>query len=132
MPQRSLRETVLAAAALCLAATAAPAAEDIAQHDLAGAWHGEAVFLLPDGVTHQQHSWAIPAENLKSHDGRQFTYNATGPFLGVVGLEGELWLTEIGDDTIFVLRLVDADTLAFIGLEGDGHPAVGRGELKRE
>ena len=46
--------------------------------------------------------------------------------------EAELWLVEAGDTTTFVLRLGDADTLAFVAMEGGAHPVVGRGALKRE
>ena len=104
--------------------------------------------MLPDGATAQTHvftfenlgggfykgthSWAIPAENLKSHDGKEFTYTAAEPFLGVVDLEGVLWLVENGDTTSFRLHLVDPRTIDFIGMEGGEHPVVGRGSLTRE
>ena len=57
---------------------------------------------------------------------------ASGRF-GRAGLaEAELWLVEARDTTTFVLRLGDADTLAFVAMEGGAHPVVGRGALKRE
>lgn len=135
-------------AALCFGAGAVLADENIAQHDLSGTWRGEATFLLPEGSTDQihafifkslgngfyagEHSWDIPAKNLKSHDGKQSTFTATEPFLALVVSDGTLWLVERGDTTNFHLRLVAPDRIEFVGMEGGEHPVVGRGSLTRK
>jgi hypothetical protein len=126
----------------------AHAAEAVEVDSLLGAWSGDAVFLLPLGKTEQkhrfvfteaadgfvrgEHSWSIPAKNLHSHDGRGPTYEATEPFLGVIGQDGAVWLVEPGDVTLFRLTRVDADRIELIGLEGGPNALVGRGELTRE
>jgi hypothetical protein len=135
-------------AATILAPVGAGAQDAITAERLAGEWQGEARFLLPNGVTDQEHIfsfervsdefvlghhfWRIPAHNLKSHDGKKFTYEATEPFLGVIDTDGLIWLTENGDTTMFRLRLVGENRIEFVGLEGGAHPVVGRGMLTRK
>lgn len=87
---------------------------------------------LGNGFYAGEHSWDIPAKNLKSHDGKQSTFTATEPFLDVVASDGTLWLVEQGDTTNFHLRLVARDRIEFVGMEGGEHPVVGRGSLTRE
>ena len=116
--------------------------------DLRGIWIGKADFMLDDGVTRQlhrfefthqdgvflkgHHSWSIPDENLKSHDGEQDAYEATEKLLGVIGNDGTIHVVEHGDTTHFEMRLLNPYTIDFIATEGGEHPLVGHGVLVRE
>lgn len=144
---RILARTLAVAGAVAIGAAAA-VAQPADGADLTGRWSGEALFRLPDGEVLQthlfvfeagserfltgEHMWDIPDRSMTSHDGREHTYTAAEPFLGVIDGAGEIWLVEHGDHTIFRLRLVDPDTLEFIALEGGGNPLVGIGTLVRE
>ncbi|MEM7024032.1 MAG: hypothetical protein AAF637_15790 [Pseudomonadota bacterium] len=116
--------------------------------DLVGSWTGKAEFMLPEGLTEQdhrfvfseqqgaflkgEHSWSIPSENLKSHDGREAVYESTEPMLGVIGHDGTIVVVEHGDHTQFRMRLINRYTLDFVAAEGGDHPVVGHGVLVRE
>ncbi len=115
---------------------------------LKGVWVGKADIMLPEGITHQlhkfefveqegpylkgRHSWAIPAENVKSYVGETATFRASEPLLGVVGYDGTVEFVEQGDTTRFRMRLINPDALEFTAWEGGAHPLVGRGILVRE
>lgn len=123
-------------------------AEDAEMASLTGRWHGDAVFLLPDGKVMQEHvfvfgeisdgvvagehMWTIPDRELHSHDGKEFTHESSEPFHAVVSSDGEIWLVEKGDTTMFRMNFIDDDTLGFIAMEGAPHSLVGRGTLVRE
>jgi len=147
-PSRAiLRAIAIVACAGALASPGAHAERDSIP-DLKGAWAGKADVMLPDGMTHQlhrfefveqqgaflrgKHSWAIPAENLKSHVGESATFKATEPLLAIVGYDGVVEVVEQGDTTRFRMRLINRDTLEFTLWEGGAHPLVGRGVLVRE
>jgi hypothetical protein len=116
--------------------------------NLKGVWVGKVDIMLPDGITRQihkfefveqegaflkgKHSWAIPAENLKSYVGDTATFRATEPLLGIVGYDGTAEFVEQGDTTRFRMRLINPDALEFVAWEGGAHPLVGRGVLVRE
>jgi hypothetical protein len=114
---------------------------------LVGVWTGKALFMLPDGKTEQlhrfefteqegaflkgTHAWQILGKNLKSHDGQEWTYEATEPMLGVIAQDGTIHLVEHGDHTRFHMRLLN-NKMDFIATEGGEHPLVGHGVLVRE
>jgi hypothetical protein len=116
--------------------------------DLTGVWTGKSYFMLQSGKTEQfqrfefteqdgpflkgTHAWEIIGKNLHSHDGTQHTYEATEPMLGVIAQDGTIHLVEHGDDTRFVMRLLNNHTLDFIATEGGEHILVGHGVLTRE
>lgn len=145
----ALKHTTLAVAiAFGLTGGAVEAQEAAPTPDFSGEWRGEAIFMLPGGVTNQQHlfvieqspdgfvtgehGWKIPEDEIPSHDGEEYTFEAVEPFLGVVDADGDVWLVEDGDTTMFRMHLIDPDTLEFIALESAPHTLVGRGVLERE
>ena len=136
------------ATAAVLAAGLAAGASAAEPASVVGSWTGKADFLLPEGLARQIHrfefqsqdgaflrgihSWDVPSKDIKSHDGRAFTFTANEPFLGVVDYDGTIWIAEDGDTTLFRLKPLNGETLELLGLESGAHPVAGRGVLVRD
>lgn len=115
---------------------------------LVGVWTGQAFFMFPHGYTEQlhrfeiteqdgpflkvTHTWKIAGKNLKSHDGKEYTHEATETMLGVIAQDGSIHLIEHGDHTYFQMRLLNNHTIDFIATEGGEHPLVAHGVLVRQ
>ena len=139
---------VVVIAGMAALAPAGAGAQATSVPNLKGVWVGKADIMLPDAVTRQihkfefveqegaylkgRHSWAIPAENVKSYVNETATFRATEPLLGIVGYDGTVEFVEQGDTTRFRMRLINPDALEFTAWEGGAHPLVGRGVLLRE